>query len=132
MTITTNHQHREIVSFFDLIHTMSETEIASFKDQFDYISFETGDDWSEEAFSERFVKAYGSWHDIEDVQLIESSLNPTGMHHPFSFVVDPDHELHGWTAISTESHGSGIVFKIVLDTDGWEDHRCIVGYWTGQ
>lgn len=128
MSITTNNHRRDIHSLWSM--NLRAPELKKFMDDHDYIDWEANDEeaWHEE----RWVKAYGSWHDINDVQLIESSLNPSGMRRPFSFVVDPEHELHGWTAISTESHGSGIVFKIVLDTDGWEDHRCIVGYWTGQ
>lgn len=133
MSITTNNHPREIVSFVDLVHQMSDAEISKFKDDFDYIDFNdvAGDDWSDEAYSDRFVMAYGSWHDINDVQLIESSLNPSGMRAPFSFVVDPDHVLHGWTAISTESHGTGLVFKVAHD-DFTDEVRCIVGYWIAE
>ena len=128
MTITTNNHRRDIYSLWSM--NLRAPELKKFLDDHDYIDWEANDEeaWHEE----RWVKAYGSWHDINDVQLIESSLNPSGMRRPFSFVVDPEHELHGWTAISTESHWSAIVFKLVEPDWQTDEHTMIVGYWTGQ
>lgn len=130
MTVTTNHHRRLVHSFIDLQREMSSDEIAKFRMDFSYISFEQAGDWTDEAAEYRFVKAYGRWFDVQDTQRIESSQNPSGMRHPFSFVVGPGHPLHPWAAIDTQTFGSGFVFKFVQESEFIpDDIQCVVGYW---
>lgn len=107
MNVTTNNHRRPLLMLVDL--TPLERE------KFDYVT-------EDESFSPRFVRAYGSVHDVADVQRIV--VSPTFQ--PFGFNVKADSELAKWHGIATESAFSATVFRWTTDANG--DDAVVVGY----
>lgn len=87
--ITTNNLPRPLVSWFDIP--------VDARNKFDYLD-------AGEKESDRFVFAYGQWHDFADTQPIGTG--------PFCFCPPPGSPLNKWHAILTDSAFTGIVFRI--------------------
>jgi hypothetical protein len=83
LTIRTNRQVRELVSWFEVPPAIRE-------DWFSYLE-------DDERYSYRFVKYRGSWYDVNDSQW----TGELGFNEAFK----------AWDAIVTESFSSGVLFR---------------------
>lgn len=96
MVSTTNDRERPLVSW----NMLPETEQADF----DYLQPSERDDL-------RFVKAYGSWHDVDDTE----GLAPA------------DLAAQGWSVYYSDSVWTGVVFRH-FDAEGvYLDETVVVG-----
>lgn len=106
-TVTTNHHRRPLLMLVELT--------ASERAEFDYVK-------RDDALSPRFVRAYGSVHDVSDVQRI--TVSPR--HDAFGYNVTEDSDLATWHGIATDSAFSGHVFRWTTDASG--DDAVVVGF----
>lgn len=93
MRITSNYHVRELRCWNDLPVDQQEF--------FDYLD-------DEEKWDDRFVFAYGSWHDVFDAQVIGHDPRPG-----WDFPASEDSPLREWDAIATDSAFSGVVFRFL-------------------
>lgn len=110
MTIKTNGQARELVSWNDLPEKARQ--------DFDYVE-------EEERWSLRFFEYRGAWYDTGDCQVIHVN-RPDGTFTGGAFGVNvmPDSPFASWQGIFSESFFSAVLFRYV-DTNF---ESVVVGY----
>ena len=103
MKVTTNNVRRHLASWQDL-----PTKVQA---EFDYIQ-QLGEC---ARWQPRLVKYLGEWYDIYDSQSIQVRERETRI--GWAITVTPDHPLAAWHSVITESHFSGILFRVTQDDD---------------
>ena len=109
--VTTNNHRRPLLCASDL----TEAEYSEFDHYVD-----------RDDYSARFVRAYGSVHDVHDVQRIV--IRRPGRREVGDWYgdnVDPSSLLASWHGVATDSMWTATVFRLV--TDDYGDETAVVG-----